>query len=140
MTSERFRSGGASLIVFGKDLIEHELQILRQRRLECHLTSVGWMMKNEPTGVQEGPLEREQRTKIASDAPAEAAVHGVADDRMADLAQVDANLMRSSCCDGDMDEGHSLHVQRRCNARHRRSRATRFGGHLLTVAGIAADW
>src|SRR5688572_20261908 len=140
MTSECFRSGGASLIVFREDLIEHELKIVRQRRLECHLTSVGWMLKDEPAGVQERPLERQQRAKIASDAPAEAAVHRVADDRMADLAQVDANLMRASRCYGDMDEGHSLHVQRRCDARDRRSRAPRFGGHLLAVTGVAADW
>src|SRR3989338_3703919 len=73
------RSGRASLIVVGQDLVEHELQVVGQRRLELHLTSVAGMMKHEAAGVQEGPLEREHRPQIAGHAPAEAAVPGVAD-------------------------------------------------------------
>src|SRR5688572_30743100 len=82
------RSGGASLIVFGQDLIEYELQIVRQRRLEFHLTPVGRVNEGEAARVQERPVEREQRPEIARHAPAQSAVDTVPDDGVADLAQV----------------------------------------------------
>ena len=70
------------------------------------------MMKHEAARMQERPLEREHGPQIARHPPAHAAVHGVADDRMADLAQVHANLMRSPGRDGHVHERDAWHVQR----------------------------
>src|SRR5688572_9873118 len=126
MTSECFSSGRASLIVCGENLIEHELQIVRQRRLELHLTSVGWMSKHEAACMEKRPVEREDGTQIAGHAPAESSVHRVADDRVADLAQMHANLMCPPGCDRHVYERDARHVQRSGNSSDCRSRAPGF--------------
>src|SRR6185503_3703877 len=98
--SECFKSGGASFIFFRKDLIEDGLKVVRQCRLEFHLTTVCRVMKHETPSVQERPVECEHGAKIAGHPPALSAVDRVADDRMADFAEMHANLVCSARSDG----------------------------------------
>jgi hypothetical protein len=54
------------------------------------------MCEHEPGGVEERPFETLNSADVAGDAAVHAAVGRVADDRVADGAQVDANLVRAS--------------------------------------------
>ena len=76
------------------------------------------MREDEPMRVEERPLESEHRPQIRSDACAVAAVRGIADDRMADGAEVDADLVRPAGLDGDLAQRHAAIVSRARDARH----------------------
>src|SRR5688572_21743118 len=110
MVSDCFSSGRASLIVFGQNLVEDGLQVMRQGRLEFHFASVFRVMKGKPSRVQERPLEGEYGTQIARHASSKAAVHRIADNRMADRAQMDANLMGSPGRDRHVNKRHAGHL------------------------------
>ena len=66
------------------------------------------MREAQPARVQERPLEAHHRPQVVADAPVHAAIGLVADDRMADRAEVDADLVRPSGGDRDLDERRPL--------------------------------
>ena len=55
--------------------------------------------------VQERPLEAGDRAHVSANPAVHPAIQRVADHRMADCAQVDANLMRAAGEDGDPPRG-----------------------------------
>ena len=59
------------------------------------------MLEHQPRGVQERPVEMRDRAQVAGHAPVDAAVERIADDRVADRAQVHANLVRAAGVDRD---------------------------------------
>ena len=95
------------------------------------------MREDQARGVQERPIEMRDGAQVAGHAPVDAAVERVADDRMADRAQVDADLMRPPGVDRDLRQrqhrgrsarrGRCASPPRGCAARGR------FARHLLPV-------
>src|SRR6476619_1605488 len=73
--------------------VKHALQVRRQLAFKFHPPAVGGMLEREPRGVEKRPVEMRDRAQIAGHAPVDAAVERVADDRMPDGAQVDADLV-----------------------------------------------
>src|SRR5262245_42707361 len=127
---------GLSLAQF----IQYLLQVLRQLARELHSAAVDGVLEREPRGVQERPVEVCYRTQVSGYPPVNASVQWIANDRMADGAQVDPNLVRAAGLDGDMDQcERAAEMLRACDSRHRFARAPRPGGHFLAVHEIAAD-
>ena len=62
------------------------------------------MRERQTRGVQERPLEPLHGADVARHAPVDAAVERVADDRMADRAQVHADLVRPPGVDRDLTQ------------------------------------
>ena len=60
------------------------------------------MREHEPRGVQKRALEVRHGAKVARHAPAHAAVERIADDRMADRAEVHTNLVRPAGVNRDL--------------------------------------
>src|SRR5262249_16765954 len=124
-------------------LVEHALQIIRQRALELHAPPVSRVGKHEARGVEEGAVEMRDRAEVARHAAMDAAVERVADNRVADRAEVHANLMRAAGVDRNMCERqHAAEMFSADDAGHgltAASDARRLGGHLLPVRGIAPD-
>src|SRR5262249_13019706 len=102
----------------GLDAVEHALQIGRQRRLEFHRSTISRMREDEPMRVEEWPVQRENRTQVRSDARAPAPVRRVADDGVADGAEVNADLMRGPGLDRDLAQRAASIVMRARDARH----------------------
>src|SRR3989442_2880087 len=89
------RSGFVQLRVEGgPQLVEHALQIVRQCTRELHAPLIRWMCERQPRGVEERAIEMRHRAKVAGNPAVHAAVEGIADDGMADGAQVHADLVR----------------------------------------------
>src|SRR5258708_2750133 len=82
-------------------LVDHFLEIRGQLARELHAPVLDRMREREARGVQERPLEMRHGAKVAGHAAMDAAVERVADDRVADGAQMDTNLMRSAGMDRD---------------------------------------
>ena len=93
--------------------------------------------------MEERPVEVRDGAEVAGHAPVDAAVQRVADDRMADRAQVHADLMRAAGVNRDLRQRqHAAEVLGADDARDRRAaaaRARRLRRHLLPVRRIAAD-
>ena len=89
------------------------LQIRRQRRGELQPAAVGRVREREPRGVEERPLESQNRPQIRRHAPARPAVERVAHDRVADRAQVHADLVRAPGVDRHLAQRHAMQVLRR---------------------------
>src|SRR5215831_1662960 len=85
-------------------LVEDLLQVAGQFALELHAPPVDRVREREACGMEERALEMRDRADVARDAAVDAAVERVADDRMADRAQVDADLVRAAGVDGDARE------------------------------------
>src|SRR5262249_58422042 len=87
--------------------------------------------------------EMRDRADVARDAAVDAAVERVADDRMADRAQVDADLVRAAGVDGDARERqYPAEVLGAHDPRHRLTappQPRRLRRHLLPGPGIASD-
>ena len=116
-------------------LVEHALQILRQLARELHPPPVVRMLEHQPRGVQKRPVEMGDRAQVAGHAPVDAAVERVADDRVADRAQVNADLVRAAGVDRDAARASApAEVLRAHDARDRFAAAPRaLGRHLLPV-------
>ena len=122
-----------------QQVIEHCLQVRRKRRLELHAAAVGRMREGQSQRVEERPLESKHGQEIGGDALARAAVRGVAHDRMADGAQVHANLMRAPGRDRDLAQRDAAQMLRPRDAGDRRPRPPGARRHLLPVVGVAPD-
>src|SRR5262245_53008175 len=73
------------------NIVEHVLEVGRQRRVELHPPAVGGVCERQVRRVQERPLQPLHGAQVRRDPPMHAAVGRVADDRVADGAEVDAN-------------------------------------------------
>src|ERR1044071_6719243 len=100
-----------SLIVVRKNVVEHGLKIVGQRRLEGHFPPVRRMMKHESACMQKRTFEGEHRTQIARHPSMDAAIEGVADDGMSDSAEMYADLMRATGGDGDVQQRHARQMK-----------------------------
>ena len=95
------------------DIVEHRLQVRRQRRIELDPPAVGGVRERQPGRVQERPLEPLDGAQVGRRPAMEPAVGRIADDRMADRAQVDADLVRAPGGDRDLQQRDALVVPRR---------------------------
>ena len=129
-------------------LLEHALQVGGQRAREVQSPSVGGMRERQAGRVQERPLEVRHRPEVAWHTPMHTAVERIADDRMADGAQVHANLVRAPGVNRDGRERQQpAEVLRGDDARDRFAAAAHAvriarrlrGRHLLAVHGVASD-
>src|SRR5688572_17277815 len=128
-----------SRLLVRHDIIQHLLEVRRQGGFELQTFPVRRVGEAQSSGVQEGALEAQHGPQVGGNAAAHAAVHRVADDRVADRAQVHADLVRAAGRDGDLQQRDPLQVAGGGDARHGVPRAPRPRGHLLTVAWIAPD-
>ena len=99
------------------------------------------MRERQARRVQERALEMRDRAQIAGHAPVDAAVERIADDRMADRAQVHADLVRAAGVDRDAAPASApaeVLARGRCASRASRLRRAR-ADIFLRFDGIAAD-
>jgi hypothetical protein len=116
------------------------LQVRRQIAGERHASSVARVCERQTRGVQKRAVQVQHRADVARHTAVDAAVERIAHDRMADRAQVHADLMRATGVDGDACERqHTPEVLGVNDARHRFARAARPRRHLLAVRRITAD-
>src|SRR5580765_6983073 len=110
-----------------RQLVEHLLQVVRQRARELHAPLLGGMRECQPQRVQERSLQVRDRPQVARHASMHAAVDRIADDGMADLAEVYADLMRAPGVDRDVRQGqHHAEFLRLDDARDGFAAAARF--------------
>src|SRR5688572_20691941 len=62
------------------------------------------MFEDEPGGVEERPIEMGDGTQITWHATMDTAVQGVADNRVANCAQMYPNLVRTASMNGDLNK------------------------------------
>ena len=123
----------------GSMRVEHRAQIVRQRRRELERLAGARLREREPLGVQERPRQPLHRAQIVRHPAMHAAVQRVADDRMADGVEVDANLVRAPGRDRDAQQRQPGNVPRPRHPRDGRARAPRARRNLLAMNRIAAD-
>src|SRR4029453_18490546 len=104
----RRSTGAVSGAAILAKLVEIPAQLGGKRRLGFHPFAGEGMCERQPGGVQELPSEGRLR----------AAVDGVADDRKADRAQVDADLMGSSRLEPDAQERVLIELLEELEVRH----------------------
>src|SRR5262249_35212948 len=80
-----------------RQLVEDALQVVRQRAREFHSPFLCRMCERQPCGVKKRTREMGHGAQIARDASVYAAIEWIADHRVPDGAEVDANLMRATC-------------------------------------------
>src|SRR5678815_5503485 len=119
--------------------LEHALQICRQRCGEVHTPAIPRMLEGEPLGMEEWPLEMGDGADVAGDAAVDAPVQRIADDRMADRAEVYAYLVCAAGVDGNLAQRQSRQVKRLRDSRDRFTRPAGSRGHLLPVHRIPAN-
>ena len=97
------------------------------------------MSEDEAFGVQERPGELRDGAQRMRHAAVDAAVERIADDRVADGAQVHADLMRAPGGNGDAQQRDALQIARPRDARNGVAGAAGARRHLDAVLRIAAD-
>src|SRR4029453_6251994 len=90
------------------NLVDHRLEVRRQRRIELDPAAVGRVSEAEARRVQERTLEAHDRPQIRGDPAMHAAVHRVADDGVADGVEVDAYLVSAPGGNRHFDQRHAL--------------------------------
>jgi len=95
--------------------------------------------EREPRGVQERAFEPLHCPNVTCHAAVHASVDGIADDRMADGAQVHANLVRPPRVNGHLAQRDAGQVERACDAGDGVPRVLGLGRHFLAIAWIATD-
>ena len=97
------------------------------------------MRERKACGVQEWPFQPENGPEIGWHTPAGSAIERIADDRVADPAQVHADLVGASGVDRDLREGDAFQVLHARDARHGRARPPRARRHFLAVYRVASN-
>ncbi len=92
--------------------VEARLKIGGQRRLERHRPAGRRMRERQSRGVQERTIDAGERRQRRRQLPRRAAVHRIADDGVARLAEVHANLMRAA----GADASRARAKRRRCGS------------------------
>src|SRR5260221_7016703 len=123
-----------------RELVEHGLKIFRQRTVEFHPSAISRMRERQPCRVQERPRQMRDGAEVPGHPAPRAAVQRIPHDRMADRAQMNADLMSPARVNGDARQRQyraellSVH-----DSRHRLAAPPGARGHLLAIAWIAAD-
>src|SRR4051794_34213229 len=127
----------------GTQFVEHRLKIGRHGAEKLHPSSILRMREREPRRMEKWPIEVGDGANVAGHPPMNTAIERVADNRMTDRAEVDANLVCSPGMNRHLHEReYPAEVLRADDARHRRPRsaqARRLGRHLLPVRWVAPD-
>ena len=111
------------------EVVEIPLELAGQRRLDLDALSRQRVVECEARRVEElAPKSRVRR-----------AVHRVADDRQADRAEVDADLVGPPCLQVDAEERVLAQQLEQLEVRHRLARAVRVQGLAGGVAAVAAE-
>src|SRR5262245_32774544 len=98
------------------------------------------MGEYEAGSVQERALEPRDRAQVARDAAPDTAVQRISDHRVADRAEMHANLVRAPRVNRHARQRQSpSEVFGADNARHGGPRTPCPSRHLLTIGGIASD-
>ena len=97
------------------------------------------MRERQPSRMQERPLQPLHGSDVSRNAPMDASVQRVADNRMADGAQVDANLMCPPGVNRHLTERETGQMMGARDARHRLARIFRPRRHLLPIGRVATD-
>src|SRR5881628_1270744 len=98
------------------------------------------MLEDEPGGMQERPLKMLDRPDISWHVAMDAAVERVADHRMPDGAEVNANLVCPAGVDRNPGEGDSrVQMFGPNDPRHCFTASARARRHLLPIGGIPAN-
>src|SRR6185369_17865028 len=119
--------------------VEHVLEICRQRRGEFHASAIARVFEDEPLGMEERPLETGDGADVTGNAPVDAAVQRIADDRVADRAEMHAYLVCAPSVNGNLAQRQCRQVKRLRDSRDRLTRPPGSCGHLLPVHGITSD-
>src|SRR6187402_3419861 len=93
----------------------------------------------EPRGMQKRAIESLHGADVAWHAPMHTTVERVAHNRMADRAEVHANLMGAPRVNGDLAEGQPRKMFRARDPRHGVPGMLGASRHLLPMRRIAAD-
>ncbi len=75
------------------NVLDHRFELRRERRVELDAPAVARVREGEPARVQERPFEPHHRAQVVPDAAVHAAVGLVADNRVADGAEMHTDLM-----------------------------------------------
>ena len=121
------------------DVVDHGLQVGRQRRVEVDPAAVAGWVNDSRAECRNGRSSRITARRSVGDAAVHAAVHRVADDRMADGVEVHADLMRAAGRDRHLQQRHARKVPRPGHPRHGAAGAPRPRRHLLPLLRVAAD-
>ena len=99
------------------------------------------MFEDQPRRMQKRTVEVRDGVQVARHSPVHAAVEGIADDGVADRAQMHTDLVSPSGMNGHAREcQHASQMLGSHDARDRFARPARPRRHLFPVCGIAADW
>jgi hypothetical protein len=99
------------------------LQIQRQRRIEFNLPSIRRMCKQQARGVEERSLQALDGAKVSCGPAMHSSVCRITHNRMANRAQMDADLMRAARRDCHMEQRYAIEIARESHSRNRMSRA-----------------
>src|SRR5262245_46557106 len=99
--------------------VQYVLQIRRQRRGKFHPPAVPRVFEGEPLGVEEWPLKMGDGADVARHPAMNATVQGVADNRVADGAQMHADLMCAAGVNRNLAQRQSRQVKGSRNASDR---------------------
>src|SRR4029453_1771395 len=94
--------------------LEHVLQIYRQRRGEFQTPGIARVLEGEPLGMQKRPLQMGDGADVTGHAPVDTAVERVADNRVADRAEMHAYLMCATGVNGNLTQRQSRQVEGPC--------------------------
>ena len=98
------------------------------------------MLEDQPRRVQKRTLEPGHGAQVAGHAPVHASIQGISDDRVADRAQVDADLVGPACLNRDPRERQrAAQVLGANDPRDRFAAASRTRRHFLAVHRVAAN-
>ena len=92
----------------GVDLVECRLKVVGERRFELHPPAVVRMLKSQAVRVEKRAPEPANRAQVDRQPAPDPAVQRIADDGMADAAQMHTNLMRAAGSNRDMQQGDAL--------------------------------
>src|SRR6266571_5343163 len=117
--------------------VQYFLQVWRQADRKFDAPAVARMLERDPFRMKKRALQAGHRANVARHAPVNATVHRIANDRMADGAEMNANLVRSSRVNGHLAKRQARHLERPGDSGNGFPRASRPRGHLLPMDRIA---
>src|SRR5262249_53658001 len=92
--------------------VEHLLQIRGQCGRKLHPPAVARMFERKPRGMKKRPLQMCHRADIARNTSMNTSVEGVADNWVADGAEMYADLVRTPGVNGNLTEREPRKVER----------------------------
>jgi hypothetical protein len=102
-------------------VVQHAFEVGRHWCDELHAATVTWVRERNPRCMEKRPRQPLHRADVSGDTPVNTTVQAVADDRVADRAQVDADLVCSPGVNRHLTERHARHVVRARDSSHGRA-------------------